>query len=145
MTRSTVLAVAAAGALMLGGTSLSHAQVGSKALGMEPADSSEVTQVRYRGRARTMNRRWHSDGGWHSGGPGLLGLPFAAAAGAGMAAGSIIGGTTGALFGGPYAAYGYNGYGRSVEPYVSGGVHTSSGYPYYDRSGRPVQPYGHRF
>jgi hypothetical protein len=83
-----------------------------------------------------------------------------------LVAGGIVGGTAGALPGDAYGSYaysgyggyegyngydgyegynGYGGYGGRIEPYVSGGLHTAAVWPYYDRFGRPVNPYGPRY
>jgi hypothetical protein len=110
---------------------------------MESPHASDMTQVRYRGGQRAWNR------GWHHNHAGAFGLPFAAAAGAGAVAGSIVGGTVGALTGypygayasDPYGAYAYQGYGRT-DPYVSGGVHTSTGHPIYNSQGVVIDQWG---
>jgi hypothetical protein len=131
MTKKHVLAVAAAGALAFGATSLSAAPIAS-GTAVKSAASDGVTQVKYKKhqarhhamRAGNWNggyaRNSNSGRDWSQLGP--LGLPFAAAEGAvglGAAAvgaglgtaGAIVGGTTAAVTGYPYSGYPYGAYG----------------------------------
>ncbi|MFL4968796.1 MAG: hypothetical protein ACJ8EU_08730 [Xanthobacteraceae bacterium] len=164
MTKKHVLATVAAGALMLGATSLSAAPITSGA-SVKPAASDGVTQVKYKkhqARHHAMRARsWNGGGEWSQWGP--LGLPFAAAEGAvglGTAAvgaglgtaGAIVGGTTAAVMGYPYSGYPYGAYGsygyapRDVYgsyayapgPYRSFGFAPDIGHGYYNGFAAPA-------
>jgi hypothetical protein len=139
MTKKHVLAAAAAGALMVGATSLSAAPLTSSGTALKSATSDGVTQVKYRkhqARHHAMRtRNWNGGQNWSQWGP--LGLPFAAAEGAvglGAAAvgaglgtaGAIVGGTTAAVTGYPYSGYPYGHYGSYA--YAPGGVYERYAY-----------------
>jgi len=132
MTKTHVLAAVAAGAVMVGATSLSAAPLAANGTALRSAAPDGVTQVKYKKhRARHHAMRtgnwngayagnWNGARDWSRGGP--FGLPFAAAEGAaglGAAAvgaglgtaGAIVGGTTAAVTGYPYSGYPYGTYG----------------------------------
>jgi hypothetical protein len=160
MTKKHVLAGVAAGALMIGATSVSAAPMTSDAAGIRPASVTHVKYKKHQARHHAMRHatRMHAwNGGpvetWNNGPRwrqsrwsqlGPFGLPFAAAEGAvglGAAAvgaglgtaGAIVGGTTAAVTGYPYAtgypygAYGSYGYAPDAYSINSGGAYTVQG------------------
>ena len=117
-TNKHVVALAAAGALMLGATSISSAAPARSDTAAKAAGFAGTTHVRYRSH-RPIRAQAARPQAWNP-----LALPFAAAAGAGTVAGALVGNTTAAVTGYPYYGYGsypYDGY-RS---YAS-----APGYPY---------------
>jgi hypothetical protein len=145
MTKKHVLALVAAGALVLGGTSLSTARDGVKKSSMKRSHHAAMQQ-----------HGWNN--GWHAHAANPLSWPFAAAEGAGLAAGAIVGGTAAAVggtasaltgqpyYGHPYYPYGsygsyaqapgYDGYGSYN--YAPGGFARDIGHSYYNGFGSPA-------
>jgi hypothetical protein len=143
MTKKHVLALVAATAMVLGGTSLSSARDSVKKSGMKR--SHHAMQVQRNG--------WNQ--GWQARTDNPLTWPFAAAQGAGAAAGAIVGGTAaavggtvGAATGYPYNGYPYGGYGSyAYAPgyessgsysYAPGGFARDIGHSYYNGFGSPA-------
>jgi hypothetical protein len=124
-TKKLVL-TAAAGAFMLGATSLASAQ-SSRDMFMNPPDTATTQDSRLVGpNSRSFSANARSDTrvgpyayqhgpAWNH--PGPLGLPFAAAGAALGTAGAIVGGTAGALTGQPYAYDPYYGHGHASYGY----------------------------
>jgi hypothetical protein len=139
LNKKHILAVAAAGAVAFGATSLSAAPVLTNTAAIKAADADTMTQVRYK-RHRTHHRVLRQSQNW-----GVFGAPFAAAAGAAAVTGAVVGGTTAALTGYPYAygpyAYGpyaYDAYGSYA--YAPNGLGWSPdiGHRYYNGAAAPA-------
>src|SRR5262249_11701068 len=121
MLNKHVLALAAAGAMALGTTSVSAAPVLSNSASLKAASPDHATQVRYKRHRSYVRVRPSQD--W-----GPFGAPAAAAAGVGAATGAVVGGalaTTGAIVGGttaavtgyPYGPYAYGSYAYAPHAY----------------------------
>ena len=104
VTKKHVLALVAAGAMVLGGTSLSTARDSTKKSNMKR--SHHAMQVQRDG----WNQSWQAQAN-------PLSWPFAAAEGAGLAAGAIVGGTAAAVGGTAAALTGQPYYGHPYYPY----------------------------
>lgn len=117
--KKTVVAAILAAGLMTGTAYAQQTVTGQKGMKASQAtpqmrsDRQARAQVRTNNRAWHHNRAWHDNRAWHRGGYHAgwqhpFGWPGAAAAGAGYAAGSILGGTlgaAGAVVGAPFGAY----------------------------------------
>jgi len=149
MTTKHALAVATAGTMMLGATSLSAAPIQSDGAALKAGDSG-LTRVQSRTHhtarhraARVKDQASVQDWGRNDSGQnwGPFGLPFAAAEGIGAATGAIIAGGTAAVTGYPYGPYAYhNPYARDAygSYAYAPGWGRDIGHAYYNGSAAPA-------
>jgi len=136
--KTVVAAILAAGLM----TGTAYAQQGVNEVGeikaMKASDSTQVrTKKQARVQARAQTHDWQARG-WN-GHP--FGWPGAAAAGAGYAAGTVIGGATntaGAIVGAPFGAYAYDRSGFHANAPIPYGPYGA--YPEYDSGGNAIFP-----
>jgi hypothetical protein len=134
-TKKTVAAAALAAGVMMTGTAYAQKAGVSGSKGLRASDTTlqmrgdrqARAQVRANNRAWHHNRAWHDNRAWHRGGYHAgwqhpFGWPGAAVAGAGYAAGSIVGGTlgaAGAVVGAPF--HGYDSYAYAGDGFAYNG------------------------
>jgi hypothetical protein len=128
--KTVAAAVLAAGVMMTGSAYAQQSTdiAGPKALKTSDSKMQVRANKQTRAQLRAQNRGWHAQ---HP-----FGWPGAAAAGAGFAAGTVIGGaahTTGAVLGAPFGSYAYDRsgfYANAREPFGT--------YPEYDSDGNAI-------
>jgi hypothetical protein len=153
MTKKHVLALAAAGTMVLGATSLSSAEdIFYNSGGVSPTTAyNEVTPRKAQRAKYRHSRDLRARQDWRAQSDNPLTWPFAAAAGAVGTAGAIVGGAASVLPGYyPYSGYSREAYGsyayapgahdgaygaQASYPYAPGGVSRDIGHSYYNGFG----------
>jgi len=150
LAKKHVLALAAAGTMMLGATSLPAAPIQSDGTALKATDSNGVTRTHqgqritrhHAARVKDQARVQEGNQNYWSRNWGPFGLPFAAAEGLATTTGAIVGGTTAAVTGYPYAPYAYHRpYARDAYgsyAYAPEGLARDIGHAYYNYDGSPA-------